>query len=54
MYEKHVEFILCLWENVASVAYLEGRLKSRSYGNLLSSSLAHLAHSTAGLLAVSL
>ncbi len=30
---KHVpEFILCLWENVASVAYLEGRLKSRSCG----------------------
>ncbi len=32
MYEKHVEFILCLWENVASVAYLEGRLKSNKYG----------------------
>ncbi len=32
MYEKHVKFILCLWENVASVAYLEGRLNSKSYG----------------------
>ncbi len=32
MYEKHVEFILRLWENVASVTYLEGRLKSLNRG----------------------